>query len=189
MVDVLQESFYDYPVMRFVLGPAGDDYDERLRTLVHFFVMSRVFRGETLLGVRDGTGLLGVALVSRPSGPPAPAELHELRGQVWAELGSEAEARYGSFADACAPFQTDVPHLHLNMIGVRRAAQGTGVGRDLLEAVHALSANDRDSEGVSLTTENPRNVTLYRHFGYEVVGEAAVGPELTTWGFYRPNER
>jgi ribosomal protein S18 acetylase RimI-like enzyme len=189
VVAVLHESFHDYPVMRFVLGPDAPEYDERLRTLIHFFVMARVFRDETLLGVPDGEALLGVALVSRPGGPRPPPEFHELRAEVWAELGSDAEARYGAFADACGPFQVDAPHLHLNMIGVRRATQGTGLGRDLLEAVHDLSAADPDSQGVSLTTENPENVALYRHFGYEIVGEATVAPELTTWGFYRKDER
>jgi hypothetical protein len=37
---------------------------------------------------------------------------------------------------------------------------------------------------VSLTTENPRNVELYRHFGYEVVGQGPVGPGLQTWGMF-----
>jgi len=189
VVDVLHESFHDYPVMHFVLGSRGDDYDERLRTLIHYFVMARVFRGEVLLGASDGEELRGVALVSRPGGPRPPPELYELRTVVWAELGPDAEARYGAFGDACSPFQVDTPHLHLNMIGVRDAARGTGVGRDLLEAVHHLSAADPDSSGVSLTTENPKNVTLYEHFGYEIVGESVVGPQLTTWGFFRPDER
>lgn len=189
VVDVLHESFHDYPVMRFVVGPDTPHYDERLRTLIHFFVMARVFRGETMLGVPDGEELRGVALVSRPGGPPPPPEFHELRTEVWAELGSDAEARYGAFGEACEPFQVDAPHIHLNMIGVRRSAQGTGVGRDLLEAVHDLSVADPESEGVSLTTEDPKNVTLYQRFGYDVIGKAVVGPELTTWGFYRPDER
>lgn len=190
VVDVLHESFYDYPVMRFVLGVDASDYATRLRTLIHFFVMPRVFRDEILLGVPAGGGeLLGVALVSRPGGPAPPPEFHELRTNVWTELGADAEARYGAFTAACAPFRVETPHLHLNMIGVRRATQGTGVGRKLLEAVHDLSSRDRHSSGVTLTTEHPRNVTLYQHFGYEVVVQATVGPGLTTWGFYRPDER
>lgn len=190
VLDVLCESFRDYPVMRYVLGPASADYERRLRTLIHLFVMARVFRDEILMGVPAGrVDLQGVALVSRPGGLPPPPEFHELRAEVWNELGTDAEARYADFIAACAPFQVDTPHLHLNMIGVRRAAQGTGVGRDLLEAVHDLSARDPYAHGVSLTTENPRNVPLYRHFGYDVVGRTDVGPGLTTWGFYRPDER
>lgn len=184
VVDVLHESFYDYPVMRFVLGPKPE-YAERLRTLIHFFVMARVFRQEVMLGVPGAAGLRGAALISRPDGPPPEAGFHELRTRVWEELGHDAEARYAAFGEACAPFQLDMPHLHLNMIGVRKEAQGTGVGRRLLAAVHDLSRADARSGGVTLTTEDPGNVSLYQHFGYEVVGETVVGPELTTWGFYR----
>lgn len=185
VVDVLHEAFFDYPVMRFVLGEDSVGYTESLRTLVNLFVMARVFRHETLLGIRSDETLIGTALVSRPGGPGAPPEFHELRERVWAELGEEAERRYAAFIEACDRFQVDGPHLHLNMIGVRREGQGAGLGRRLLNAVHEMSRVDPDSTGVTLTTEDPANVSLYRHFGYELVGEAVVGPKLTTWGFYR----
>jgi GNAT superfamily N-acetyltransferase len=186
VVDVLCESFFEYPVMRYVLGEPAD-YEERLRTLVHFFVMARVFREERLLGIRVEGDLVGTALVSSPSGADAPPEFFELRENVWAALGAEARARYSAFGAACAPFHVEAPHLHLNMIGVRRRTQGTGVSRRLIESVHEISRTDPQSVGVTLTTEDPANVSLYRHFGYEIVGEAQVAPGLTTWGFFRPD--
>lgn len=187
VVDVLHESFFDYPVMRFVLGDDATDYDERLRTLVHFFVMARVFRDEVLVGARSAGELVGAALISRPGGPGAPPEFYELRHEVWSALGEDAEARYAAFGAACAPFQVETPHLHLNMIGVRRHAQGTGLSRRLIDSVHERSRQDPKSAGVTLTTEDPGNVSLYEHFGYEIVGQAAVAPGLTTWGFFRPD--
>ncbi|MCH8811322.1 MAG: hypothetical protein IID07_05790, partial [Gemmatimonadetes bacterium] len=51
---VLCEAFYDYPVMRYVIGGGQADYGRRVRTLVHFFVMARVLRNEELLGTMDG---------------------------------------------------------------------------------------------------------------------------------------
>jgi ribosomal protein S18 acetylase RimI-like enzyme len=185
IVDVLHESFYDYPVMRFVLGPGTPRYAERLRTLVHFCVMARVLRNEVVLGVRSGQQLLATALISRPGGSGAPPELQALRTETWTALGGDAERRYSAFATACGPFQVAEPHLHLNMIGVRNGARGSGLARRLLDAVHAMSRTDPESTGVTLTTEDPSNVSLYKYFGYEVVGEAAVGPGLNSWGFYR----
>jgi hypothetical protein len=41
--------------------------------------------------------------------------------------------------------------------------------------------------GVTLTTEVKRNVSLYEHFDYEIVGQARVESSFTTWGFYRPD--
>jgi len=188
VVDVIHESFFDYPVMRFVLGDAGSEYSNRLRTLVTFFVMARVFRDEVMLGVPGDGGLIATAVISRPGGPDPDPGFYELRDRVWAELGPEPRDRYSAFGSACAPFQPEEPHLHLNMIGVRRSWQGTGVSRALIERVHELSRNDPASSGVSLTTENPRNVSLYRHYGYDLVGEAVVAPGLTTWGFYRKDD-
>ena len=187
VVSVLHESFFGYPVMRYVLGEEGTDYEERLGTLVHFLVMARVFRDEELLGICTDGDLVGTALVSRPGGPDAPDEFYELQAATWSTLGNDARARYGAFGSACATFQVDAPHLHLNMIGVRISAQGGGLSRRLIERVHELSRTDSRSVGVTLTTEDPGNVSLYQHFGYEIVGQASVAPGLTTWGFFRPN--
>ena len=187
VVGVLCESFFDYPAMRFVLGSETQHYEKKLETLVHFFVMARVLRGEVLLGIGGSGGLSAAALVSRPTGPESPPALGDLREKVWAELGTSARDRYEAFGTATAPFQFEAPHLHLNMVGVRRGAQGEGLGRRLIEHVHALSREDSQSEGVTLTTEDPANVSLYEYLGYEVVGQAVVAPELTTWGFFRPD--
>lgn len=185
VVSVLAESFHDYPVMRFVIGHDGD-YDARLETLTTFFVMARVLRDETILGVRLGDQLAAAALFSRPGGT-SPERLVQLREETWAALGAEERSRYEAFGEATKPFTPPVDHLHINMIGVRRAAQGRGLGRRLLDDVHARSAADTDSAGVSLTTEVEANVPLYQRFGYRVVGTADVGSAFTTWGMYRPD--
>jgi hypothetical protein len=36
-----------------------------------------------------------------------------------------------------------------------------------------------------LNTEDPKNVPLYQHFGYRVIGHERVSRELMTWAFYR----
>lgn len=43
--------------------------------------------------------------------------------------------------------------------------------------------------GVSLHTENPGNVALYEHFGYEVTGRGRVAPELEAWILFGPSPR
>lgn len=186
VVDVLSEAFFDYPVMRFVLGSEAEDYRSRLGTFVGFAVRARVLREEVLLGIGDRGDLRGAALVSWPS-RESPPELGELRERVWMELGPAARSRYEAFGVATARFGVDVPHIHLNMIGVRRAERGEGLGGRLIERVHRLSAEDTVSKGVTLTTEDEGNVALYEHLGYELVGRETAAPGLTTWGFFRPD--
>ncbi|MGD8277464.1 MAG: GNAT family N-acetyltransferase [Gemmatimonadota bacterium] len=181
----LMDAFSDYPVLRYVLGDDADR-DLRLNALVGFFVMARLLRGEPVLGVYDHSALNGVALVSYPD-RPSPPELDSFRESVWHGLGHAARERYEAFGRACEPFTPGVPHIHLNMIGVRPTARGTGVARRLLEHVHGISRDDPQSKGVTLTTESAPNVGLYEHFGYAVLGHARVAAELETWGMFRPD--
>lgn len=185
-VAVLAEAFLDYPVMRFVLGPDGD-YPGRLYTLIGFFVAARVLREELVLAVTGADHrLAAVALVSLPGPRPVPDTLLRRREDVWRELGSAERARYEAFAQASQRFDLEAPHHHLNMIGVRPALAGTGLGRVLLDHVHQLADRDEGSSGVTLSTEAPRNVPLYERFGYRRRGHARIAPALETWSFFRP---
>ena len=189
VTEILCEAFHDYPVMRWVLAGAGSDYDRKLSLMIGYFVAARVYRGEPLLGVEHGGRIGAAAILSFPDGPPSPPEMVAERHTVWKELGREALDRYQAFGDAFEQLLVTGPHLHLNMIGTRDECRGMGYGRLLLEHVHAMSAADPSSRGVSLTTEDPGNVALYEKFGYEISGHARVSPEVETWVFYRPDSR
>jgi GNAT superfamily N-acetyltransferase len=180
----LCEAFDRYPVMRFVLGPEGD-YLTRLRTLIEFFVAARVLSGHPMLAVSSGAEMLGVALCTPPGALPAPA-LDEVRERTWATLGADARERYEACTRSWSEVGVAVPNLHLNMLAVPPRYQGRGLARELLEAVHRLSQEYAESRGVTLSTEDPKNVPLYRRFGYQVVGHRRIAPELETWGFFRP---
>ena len=183
---VLREAFFDYPVMRHVLG-RSEDYAQRLDTLIGFFVAARVFRHDLLLGVSDDGGrLVGVGLVSLPGERPEPDALTARREAVWTQLGTAARARYEAFGAAHAPFAIEAPHHHLNMIGVRPSHVGQGLARTLLDHVHGVAEAHSGSCGVTLSTETARNVGLYEHFGYQCLGHSRVAEDLETWAFFRP---
>jgi ribosomal protein S18 acetylase RimI-like enzyme len=188
-VAVLCDAFHEYPVMRFVLGDSSQSYDRRLATLISLFVAARVLREEPLLGVRNQTGTLtAVAVVTLPGERPSPEALSRKREAVWQELGSAARERYDRFSSSGAEYALTTPHHHLNMIGVRRADAGRGFGRALLDAVHHLSAQDPGSSGVTLTTEDVRNLSLYEKFGYRRLGHSRVSQGLESWSLYRPSQ-
>ena len=185
-MDVLCESFFDYPVIRYVLEPVDGDYPDTLQRLVHFFVMARVHRDEPILAIMDGADALAAAIVTLP-GRRSPPEVANLREETWRELGEEARRRYEEYGTASLVFELENPNYHLNMIGVRDRARGRGLGRVLIDVVHEMSREDPGSTGVTLTTEVAANVALYRHLGYEIVGHVEFGRGLETWGFFRPD--
>lgn len=188
VVAVLVEAFHDYPVMRYTLKDAGDDYEGRLNELVTYLTESRLARGYPVLGVEVGRRLTAAANLTPPERAPAPPELKTRWEQLREHLGDPAIARFEAFADATERFAPRTPHYEIGMIGVRDAARGTGHARLLLEAIHELSATDPVSTGVALTTETPDNLSLYEYFGYEVLGFVDV-EELRTWTLFRPDER
>lgn len=187
VVDVLCEAFSGYPVMRYVLGEGAEE-DGRLRRLVDFFVRARAVRDEPLLAMAEGDDLVAAATVSFPGVAPKPGALVAMARlrYVWRDLGPEARARYDRCGDAWRPLDVEVPHIHVNMIGVRRRHRGKGLARRLLDEVHALSRSDQGSQGVTLTTEDPRNVGFYEHLGYAVVGHVRIAPELESWAMFKP---
>jgi hypothetical protein len=187
VIDVFCDAFRAYPVMTYIAGPYDGAGDARLRELISLFVLTRVHRDEPLFGIADASGrLIGAATMTLPGEREMPAAVHAHRQRTWSALGEAAHARYDVYASAASALAVTAPHHHLNMIGVRHDAMGRGHARALLDAVHALAAADPRSTGVSLSTELSKNVALYQHFGYGVVGHATVAPGLETWSLFRP---
>lgn len=187
-VDALCDAFHDYPVMTYVVGDAGADYDRHLRELIHVFVSRRVLHHDPILAVEDQGRAVGIATLTRPGERPEPDGLQALRDSMWGVLGPGARARHSALVEVWERYTHPGLHYHLNMLGVRRTHAGRGVGSMLLREVHALSLADPTSSGVSLSTEDPKNVPLYEHCGYRVVAHDRVTEELETWQFFRPDD-
>jgi GNAT superfamily N-acetyltransferase len=187
IVGTLCDAFCDYPVMRYVLRDAADDYDARLSALIGYFTHGRTSREWPVLGVLERDRLLAVASSNPPRPAPPSPSLQEVYRRLCEELGGDAIARLDAFGAAAEPLLPLEPHYYLGMLGVRREAQGRGCARLLLDALHEMSAQDPASAGVVLTTETPTNLTLYEHFGYRVLGRIRV-EELQSWTLFRPDE-
>jgi GNAT superfamily N-acetyltransferase len=185
VVRVVCAAFADYPVMRYILGEQGD-YPARLRTLIGFFHGARVLQEDPILGIAERGRLVAVAVCTAPGGVE-PAAVAPLRQQTWGALGPDALARFEDCVRAWDSTGVEEPNFHVNMLAVVPGRQGRGLGRALLERVQAMSRERADSRGVTLNTETERNVALYRHLGYHVVGQATIAPGVETWDFFRPD--
>lgn len=188
ITDVLCEAFYNYPVMKYVLGEK-EDYDTRLNKAVTFFVSARALRKEPLLGIYNSENkLVAAATVTLPGEIPSPLELFELRDKLWEEIGSEEKARYENYGNVASSLLPKEPHHHLNMIGVRNTYQGKGLARQLINAVEELVSAHPTSTGLSLNTEVEANVIFYLHLGFKLLGKADVDKDIVTWGFFKASK-
>ena len=79
-----------------------------------------------------------------------------------------------------APFQ----HWYFASIGVDTAYQGKGYASALIKPM--LARIDSEHLPCYLETQKANNVSLYQHYGFEVVNEASIpGTGLTNWAMLR----
>jgi GNAT superfamily N-acetyltransferase len=190
VVDALCDAFHDYPVMRYAVGDAGADYDRRLNMLIGVFVARRIDHGHPILAIEKNGKVAGVATLTPPGDPGPPSAAFDARIEaLWQDIGQDARERMEHLVGIWKRLTVPGPQYHLNMLGVRHAHAGQGLGRILLDEVHRISREHPDSTGVSLSTEDPKNVLLYEHCGYEVRFHERVSPALETWILFRPDDR
>ena len=182
-VDVLRESFRDYPLMRFVFQDAGAAYDEHLWWMIDYLCESRFKRGWPVFGLREDGRLMAVAVVSSPGRPPVVPELDRLYKELKRKVGEPALVRmqlYDELTDRQVP---QSPHHYLGMIGVVADRQRRGYGKRLVEAVQRHAEAHPSSEGVSLNTESEANLPFYKRMGFRLIAEADFA-NLHTWCFF-----
>ena len=75
------------------------------------------------------------------------------------------------------------PHWYLPMIGTDPTKQGKGYGSMLMQ--HALLQCDRENKPAYLESSNPKNIPLYKRFGFKVIGEIQVGSSPPLFPMYR----
>ena len=79
-------------------------------------------------------------------------------------------------------------HWYLGFLGTAPEHQGRGLGADLLREV--LARADEAGTAAYLESSNPRNLTLYRRHGFEVVEELKMPWDCPpVWRMWRPGAR
>lgn len=69
-------------------------------------------------------------------------------------------------------------HYHGELVVVEASLQGPGIGRMMMEEL--CREVDREPAPAWLETDTEDDVRFYRHYGFEVAGEATV-PDARNW--------
>ncbi len=75
--------------------------------------------------------------------------------------------------ESMGEYHPDEACWYLPLIAVDPAHQGAGFGAELMK--HALKRCDDDGLPSYLESTNPRNISLYERFGFEIMGEIQFG--------------
>lgn len=180
----LANAFHDDPLQSYTFP----DPDERRRlSAAHFRVPLEYGLRFGVVHVAPGAGAI-IAL------PPGATDITAERAQegglarLPGVIGEEAANRFLGVLRAAEPMHhrhASGPHWYVMALGVDPSAQGTGLGRALLESVFAEA--DPSRLPVYLETTQARNIAFYGHMGFAVV-EQVREPQsgLDLWAFLRP---
>ncbi len=164
-IDTVVLAFAADPVARW----CWPDSHQYLTSMPSF---TRAFGGGAFLhnGAHCTDDYAGAALWLPPNVHPQEKALGEvLERTVAASIRGDLFAVF----EQMAKYHPDEPHWYLPLIGVDPAQQGKGCGSALM--TYALQQCDLDRSPAYLESTNPRNISLYRRHGFEVLGTIQVG--------------
>lgn len=180
MIASLCEAFADDPGLSWIWPDRAD----RLQRLPHFF--RPIVRGTIANGLALRSGRSDAVSLWRQPGRIGPGRIEILKGlpSLVRAFATGRERAQLMSATLKAHQPADCAWWYLQFIGVRPAAQGSGLGGAAIHAGLDLAA----AAGMPVYVEvmNPANLGYYRHAGFAPVAEFDIpdaGPHV--WGMIR----
>ena len=115
-------------------------------------------------------GYTGAALWLPPNVQPDDDDLFSLFQRTVAE---ELHKDVFAVFEQMGRYHPREPYWYLPLIGVDPSRQGQGYGSALM--AHGIAPCDRNRTLAYLESSSPRNIPLYKRFGFEVIGTIQVG--------------
>ena len=104
------------------------------------------------------------------------------------DTGSDEAKKDGpEIFDKMGGYHPDEPHWYLPLLGVDPLHHGKGLGSALLQ--HALAMCDQDNKYAYLESSNPRKISLYKRYGFELLGTIQVNSSPSIFPMLRKPRR
>lgn len=185
-VDLIARAFKNDPLFTHALSS-----DLEKRSFSRFLLEKSLILGEYSIVIKDYTTTLGVASYEKDSGSVLKGLINMLRLDFLREiitlkstLSPESFAFFNRYMRFTTSVRPKVPHYYLVFIGIAPEAQGRGLGRAIIEEIHARVDADETSAGIGLDTENEANVTYYEKFGYKLIDQRIID-SVTVYAMFR----
>lgn len=167
LVDVLSDAFDADPFFRWMFGPDETRFRNGLQSWLNLVVRVALPRGEGWFAEPEAGAAIwlppGTALV----GPDELAAVARLLDDLVGDRASEVIGAIGS-GSGVVP---DVPHWLCLYLGVRPRAQGSGLGKELMQP--GLEPADATGVPAHLVSTNPATTAFYERLGFRVLAEVA----------------
>lgn len=183
---VIMRAFKNDPLFTHALSS-----DEEKASFVRFLLKKSLSLGEKSIVMKDQTTILGVASYEKDSGSVLKGLINMVRFDFIREiltlkrmLSSESFAFFNRYMRFTTSVRPKAPHYYLVFIGIAPEAQGRGLGRAIIEEIHAHVDADATSVGIGLDTENEANIAYYETFGYKLIDQRNID-DVTVYAMFR----
>ena len=176
LIQTITLAFATDPLVRFA-SPQADRYLD-IFSKIHTHFGGRAFDHGTAWTANDGQA---VALWLKPGVEPDSDAMKDLLPLAIPE--NRMEDMVGVF-EGMASYHPDDEHWYLPLIGADPAYLGLGLGSALMK--HACLEIDKTGLPAYLESSNPRNISLYERYGFEVMGEILSGAAPVVTPMFRP---
>lgn len=185
---LLYHAYSDEPTFKYLLDEHRSGYQQRIRATIRELIRLHMDRGETVLGLFDKkqNRLLGVAFCSDLKLTMDISKQFLWRLKMILTIGFGGTHRFIQHFNNIQQSLPPKQHRMVSLIGIHPNFQKQGLGKVLLDAVHAVADEDNSSFGLFLDTANPLYLKFYQSLNYEVYKELKLG-DLTEYVLFRPN--
>jgi ribosomal protein S18 acetylase RimI-like enzyme len=180
----LAAAFVQDPITGYVLQ-SGQGYPDRLKRFFSLLMRARVALQMPVLVERDASGIQGAVMGYATQHPAWPVDIAE-EWEHFEKATPGLPDRLLAYEEIAEKFKPSAPHYYLGVIGVEPAAQGRGIGANLLKSFCDRSAGDQSSCGVYLETAKESNLAFYDRAGFVETGRGTLGGN-TLWCMYLPH--
>ena len=165
IIEVLVRANWEDPAARWV-------WPDPQQFLTHFPSFVRAFGGKAFAhgSAYYVDGYIGAALWLPPDVHPDENALIALLQRTVSE---QIQKDFFPVFEQMGRYHPSEPHWYLPLMGVDPSQQGKGFGSALLQ--HTLMQFDRDNKIAYLESSNPRNISLYKRHGFELLGTIQTG--------------
>lgn len=183
VVDVLQQAFFDDPVMSFLLP------DQRTRRwhLAQLFSIELRHHHLPLNSVWTTPDYAGAALWSPPGHWSLPKSTLARQSLPLARVFGRHLGRTLRTLSTVEKAHPREPHWYLAVLGTAPQHQGQGVGSALLAPV--LERCDHEGVAAYLESSKESNIPFYERFGFEVVNNVRLPGGPPVWAMWRTPAR
>ena len=185
--ETLTDAFQDYPLFAYFF-PNHMGREKKLPHVFRWFVNHGVLHGEAYA---TSPKLEGVS-IWLPSNKVEVSAWRMVQSGIFsimlkAGVGSiRRMLRFGEYSDAMHRRNAPPRHRYFQLLGVDPDIRGKGYASALIKPI--LAKLDEEQLPCYLETHEPENVSIFQHYGFEVVEEGIIpNSEVTQWAMLRKN--